>query len=105
MIRHLLLVRFKPSALPEDIEIVLQAFLRLPDSIEGLTAVEWGENDSVEGKNAGFTHCVLMSFLDALALDRYQTHPAHLVLKGVFRPVLAEIIVLDYQPQVFTDPD
>jgi hypothetical protein len=100
MIRHVLLVRFDASAAQADIDAVLQAFLQLKEKVEGLSEVEWGLNNSPEGKNAGLTHCVLMTFKDAAARDGYLPHPAHLDLKRLFRPVLAEIIVFDYLPQL-----
>jgi hypothetical protein len=104
MYRHLLLVRFQEAAAAADIAAVLQAFLLLKDEVAGLSAVEWGENDSPEGKNAGFTHVVLMSFVDAAARDAYLPHPAHAALKRIFRPVLADIIVIDYLPRPAATP-
>ena len=61
MIRHILLITFKPDALPADIAAVRAAFLAIPARVSGVTAVEWGENDSPEGRNDGFTHSVLMT--------------------------------------------
>ncbi|WP_204375371.1 MULTISPECIES: Dabb family protein [Serratia] len=96
MIRHILFIAFKDAALPEQIQAVRSAFLQIPDRIEGVTNVEWGTNDSPEEKNAGFTHCVLMTFADEAARQRYLPHSAHDDLKAIFRPILREIIVLDY---------
>ncbi len=96
MIRHILFITFTDSALPEQILAVRTAFLEIPDRIEGVTGVEWGTNDSPEKKNAGFTHCVLMTFQDEAARQRYLPHPAHDDLKAIFRPILQDIIVLDY---------
>lgn len=96
MIRHILFITFTDSALPEQILAVRTAFLQIPDRIEGVTNVEWGINDSSEEKNAGFTHCVLMAFADEVARQRYLPHPAHMDLKAIFRPILQDIIVLDY---------
>ena len=99
MIRHILLITFKPDALPADIVAVRAAFLAIPAKVSGVTAVEWGENDSPEGRDDGFTHCVLMTFADEAARQRYLPHPEHDALKAIFRPVLARIIVLDYTLQ------
>jgi len=96
MIRHILFITFTDSTLPEQILAVRTAFLQIPDRIEGVTSVEWGINDSPEEKNAGFTHCVLMTFEDETARQRYLPHPAHDDLKAIFRPILRDIIVLDY---------
>lgn len=96
MIRHILFITFTDSALPEQILAVRTAFLQIPARIEGVTSVEWGVNDSPEEKNAGFTHCVLMTFADEAARQRYLPHLAHDDLKVIFRPILREIIVLEY---------
>lgn len=96
MIRHILLITFTADASPEAISQVREAFLLIPAHVEGVQAVEWGINDSPEGKNAGFTHCVLMTFQDEQARQRYLPHPRHEALKAIFRPVLSNIIVLDY---------
>lgn len=96
MIRHILFITFTDGALPEQILAVRTAFLQIPDRIEGVTSVEWGINDSPEEKNAGFTHCVLMTFADEVARQRYLPHPAHEALKAIFRSILRDIIVLDY---------
>ncbi|HEH9425160.1 TPA: Dabb family protein [Aeromonas sobria] len=99
MIRHILLITFKPDALPADIAAVRAAFLTIPAKVSGVTAVEWGENDSPEGRDDGFTHSVLMTFADEAARQRYLPHPDHDALKAIFRPVLERIIVLDYTLQ------
>ncbi|WP_028535258.1 Dabb family protein [Paludibacterium yongneupense] len=99
MYRHVLLIRFHDSATPDDLAGLMRAFERMPERVAGLSAVEWGENDSPEGKNAGFSHCVLMTFADAAARDAYLPHPAHADLKRLFRPLLAELVVVDYLPR------
>lgn len=59
MIRHILLIAFKPDTQPAQIDAVRTAFLAIPHQVSGVTAVEWGENDSPEGRDGGFTHSVL----------------------------------------------
>lgn len=96
MIRHILLIKFKEDAQPADLDAVKAAFYGIPEKIDGVTDVEWGENNSPEGKNEGFTHCVFMTFRDAAGRDEYLPHPEHKALGTIFRPVLEEIIVFDY---------
>jgi hypothetical protein len=99
MIRHILLITFKGEASPDDIAAVRAAFLAIPHQVSGVLAVEWGQNDSPEGRAEGFTHSVLMTFADEAARQRYLPHPDHDALKALFRPVLERIIVLDYTLQ------
>ncbi|EGR2241030.1 TPA: Dabb family protein [Vibrio cholerae] len=96
MIRHILLIKFRPSADPSDIEKLKNLFASMPDKVDGVLSVEWGENDSPEGKNQGYSHSVLMTFSDEKGRQNYLPHPEHEVLKKVFRPLLEDIVVFDY---------
>lgn len=96
MIRHILLIKFIDEASLETIGQICDAFLHIPQLLEGVESVEWGINNSPEDKNAGYTHCVMMTFLDEQARQRYLPHPNHEALKSILLPVLKKIIVLDY---------
>lgn len=96
MIRHILLVKFKPEAAASDIERVRVLFQSMTTRVEGVESVEWGLNDSPEGLNRGFTHAVLMTFTDEQARQRYLPHPEHEALKAVFVPLVEDIVVFDY---------
>lgn len=102
MIRHILLIRFTDAATERQLTKVQHAFLKIPELVEGVMSVEWGENNSPEGKNSGFTHCVLMSFYDETARLRYLRHSGHIALKTIFKPVLRDIIVFDYTQITFS---
>lgn len=97
MIRHILLIKFKHSADAYDINQVKLLFEAMPNKVEGVVSVEWGLNDSPEGKNQGYTHCVLMTFANESARQHYLPHPEHESLKSVFLPLLDDIVVFDYQ--------
>lgn len=97
MIRHILLIKFKENSDTTDIEKLKALFKAMPEKVEGVVSVEWGENDSPEGKNQGYTHSVLMTFTDENGRQNYLPHPEHQALKEVFRPLLEDIIVFDYQ--------
>lgn len=96
MIRHVLVVRFVPNARDAQIQAVRDAFEAMPSTIEGVASVEWGENNSPEGKNQGYSHVILMTFRDETARQTYLPHPAHEALKDVFSPVIEDLIVIDY---------
>lgn len=97
MIRHILLVKFKDSATSSDIELIKSLFMAMPEKVEGVVSVEWGVNDSPEGKNQGYTHSVLMTFANEAGRKNYLPHPEHEALKQVFGPLLDDIVVFDYQ--------
>lgn len=97
MIRHILLIKFKQDAQLSEIAKLRALFEQMPSIVEGVAEVEWGLNDSPEDKNQGFTHSVLMTFVDEAGRQNYLPHPEHDALKDVFRPLLDDIIVFDYQ--------
>ncbi|WP_394209648.1 Dabb family protein [Enterovibrio calviensis] len=96
MIRHILLVKFKPESNEADFGEIREEFASMTERVEGVESVEWGENDSPEGKNQGFTHVILMTLKDEAARQRYLVDPEHDALKEVFGPHIEEIIVVDY---------
>lgn len=96
MIRHILLIQFKSTATEADVQALMSLFEAIPSKVDGVEAVEWGINDSPEGKNKQYTHSVLMTFRDEQGRQNYLPHPEHDVLKAVFRPLLEDIIVFDY---------
>jgi hypothetical protein len=97
MIRHILLIKFKDSVKPLDIATAKTLFETIQEKIEGIVSVEWGLNDSTENLNKGFTHSVLMTFVDENARQSYLPHPEHDALKAVFVPLLEDIVIFDYQ--------
>lgn len=96
MIRHILLIKFKSTAEAHDIHMLKASFESMPSKVQGVHSVEWGMNDSPEGKNKGYTHAVMMSFVDEAGRDNYLPHPEHNELKQLFRPILEDIVVFDY---------
>jgi len=96
MVRHLLLVRFKADASADALTALQTAFMAMVNKVTGLISVEWGENNSPEDKNRGYTHCIMMTFSSLVARDNYLPDPAHSALKVIFRPLIDDIIVLDY---------
>ncbi|WP_111641828.1 Dabb family protein [Marinimicrobium alkaliphilum] len=96
MIRHILLIKFNSQATAEKLKDLRALFESMPDAVSGVESVEWGLNDSPEGKNQGYTHAVVMNFTDESARQAYLPHPAHDALKAVFIPLLDDIIVFDY---------
>lgn len=100
MIRHILLIKFKAQTSHTQIEKLMALFISMTKKVDGVIDVEWGENNSPEGKHRGYTHAVVMTFSGESARERYLPHPEHSALKHVFRPILEEIIVFDYSPML-----
>lgn len=97
--RHVVMLKFKDTATPEQIKSVETAFRALPGQINTITGFEWGTNVSPEGKDGGFTHCFFLTFKDKAGLEVYLPHPDHKAFGGVLRPIVDKVLVLDYVSQ------
>jgi Stress responsive A/B Barrel Domain len=74
MIRHVVLVRFKPEA---DTRQIFVALKDLQNKIDGIVAISTGADTSPEGLQRGNTHAFTVDFRDAKARDAYLPHPEH----------------------------
>jgi Stress responsive A/B Barrel Domain len=84
MLRHVVLFRFRPDAQPEAIRRIEAEFAALPDRIEH------------EGLDKGFTHAFVVSFADDAGRDAYLPHPAHQAFVAQLKPLLDDVLVIDY---------
>jgi len=96
VLRHVVLIKFKDSSSPADIDKVVTAFAALPGKISEIKAFEWGTDVSPEGKSQGLTHCFLLTFASAADRDAYLPHPAHREFGGVVGPHIDKLCVVDY---------
>lgn len=96
VLRHVVLMAFKPESGEEGVRRVEQAFREMVPQISEIVDYEWGTNVSIEGKAQGFTHCFLLTFRDEAGRNAYLPHPAHVALGHVLRPYLDKVLVIDY---------
>ena len=98
-LNHVVCIKFKDSATPEQIKAVEEAFRALKGQVPGINSLEWGTNVSLENRNKGFTHCFILSFGNEKDRDSYLTHPAHKDFGKVLGPVMADVFVIDFWVQ------
>jgi hypothetical protein len=98
-LKHVVLFKFKPEATKEQIAEIVAGFQALPQKVDGITAFEWGTNNSPEGLNEGFTPSFVVSFKDAKSRDAYLPHPAHKDFVSILLPRLEKVLVIDYFAQ------
>lgn len=96
LLRHVVIFKFKESSSPEEIQKVVDAFRALPSKVPQVAEFEFGENNSPEGLNDGFTHCFLITFKTEEDRAQYLPHPAHQEFVGVLKPHLDKALVVDY---------
>ncbi len=99
-VRHVVIFKYKQGASPEKIQQVTNAFRALKTKIPGILSFEQGINNSPEGKNLGFTHVYLVTFVDQKARDAYLPHPEHKKFGQLLSSlgVLEDVFVVDYLP-------
>jgi hypothetical protein len=98
-VKHIVVFKYKTSATAAQIEEVTTAFKALKNKIPGITAFEYGVNNSPENLNKGFTHVYLLTFKDAAARDTYLPHPEHKKFGDLLGKlgVLEEPFVVDFE--------
>jgi Stress responsive A/B Barrel Domain len=96
---HVVSLKFKPEATPDQIKAVETAFAGLKDKVPGILSLNWGRNVSPENRNKEFTHCFVVTFGSEKDRDAYLPHPEHKALGKVLGPVLADVMVIDFWGQ------
>jgi len=95
-LQHVVCLKFKSSAAPEDIKKVEDAFRGLKEKIPQMISLEWGTNVSKEKHDKGFTHCFLVTFKSEKDRDTYIAHPDHKAFGKTLGPVLEDVFVIDF---------
>jgi hypothetical protein len=97
VIRHLLLIQFKETAIQAQINAMFEQFADLKPKINGVASIEYGANQNPEKLNKNFTHAVVVTFSNFAARDEYLIHPDHKDLEAVLLSLLADLVVLDIE--------
>jgi hypothetical protein len=95
-LRHIVMLKFADASSVEEIQTVVDAFRALPKKIPVIKAFEYGENNSPEELNDGFTHCFTVTFASEKDRAEYLPHPAHKAFVEVLQPHLDKVLVIDY---------
>ena len=99
LLRHVVCIKFKAGTSPEQIKTVEQAFRSLKTKIPQISSLEWGLNNSAEGRNKGFTHCFILGFKSDSDRAAYLPHSAHKAFGQVLGPVMDDVFVIDFWAQ------
>lgn len=82
MIRHIVLVRFRPEITAAEKSAIYGELESLRELVPGFLGMSYGPNVSLEGLHQGFTEGFSMDFVDEAARDAYLVHPAHKAAGG-----------------------
>ncbi len=96
LLRHAVYFKYKDSSSVTAVKQVETAFRLLPSKIKEIKSFEWGQNNSPEKLNQGFTHCFFLTFGSEADRDIYLKHPDHKAFGKVLGPHLDKVFVFDY---------
>lgn len=92
MLTHIVLFRFQTES---DAKTVLTALLNMRDKIPSLRSLEAGIDISRGPRN--FELGLITRFDDLNGLNAYRTHPIHLKVLELLRPITTEIAAVDFE--------
>jgi hypothetical protein len=96
MVEHIVLFRWKEDATPEAIAKVFDGLRALKGKIPGLVELTCGPDFS--GRARGFTHGMVVRFVDRAALETYLPHPLHReVITTWIDPIRADVMACDFE--------
>ncbi|MDP2697065.1 Dabb family protein [Thalassospira sp.] len=106
MIRHIVLIKFKPDINKAAINNLFDALATLGDQIAEMRGFDGGISVSPENLEQGFRHGFSIDFDDAKARDAYLAHPRHQALGAELVKAanggISGLIVFDLEVQVFS---
>ena len=97
MVKHLVLMKFKPDVTEPQIADAIRECGRLKDLIAGITEFISGPYSSPEGANQGFTHAFVATFVDAASRDRYLPHPEHERVRDLLLSRVESVLAFDFE--------
>ena len=77
MIRHIVLIRFRPDVDADTIAALWQELHAIEGKVPGLGAIHAGRSESPEQIERGYMHGFVVDLADWAALEAYQVHPEH----------------------------
>ena len=96
MIRHVVVMTWKPEATEEQKQEVSTALATLPPLLKGLLNYSFGHDAGMADGNASFA--VVADFEGAESYLAYRTHPAHLdVINRVSAPISVQRRAVQYE--------
>jgi hypothetical protein len=96
MVEHIVLFRWSEDASQEAIDSVVAELRGLKNKIAGVVDLSCGVNFSDRAK--GYTHGLVVRFMDRAALEAYGPHPEHQrIVQNFINPIRADILSLDYE--------
>ena len=94
MLKHVVMMKFKPEIREAEIEEVERGLGVLPSVIPEILSYEFGR-DLVRSERS-YDFALVSEFIDLDSLQRYQKHPDHRVVVDKLKQICASILAVDF---------
>jgi quinol monooxygenase YgiN len=94
MLKHVVLLKFKPEISESDIENIEKGLESLPSRIPEIKRYEFGRD--ILHTERSYDFALISEFEDQEAMQRYQTHPYHFAVLNNIRAACDSIIAVDF---------
>lgn len=95
MLHHIVIMKFKSEVTEAQIDQLEQLLDDLPNQIIDIQTYEFGRN--VVPSTRAYDFALVSGFAHQLALQRYQTHPAHQPVVALLGEMCADIRAVDFE--------
>ncbi|MEM1356771.1 MAG: Dabb family protein [Bacteroidota bacterium] len=96
VLRHVVAFSFKDGVSEEEQAKAVQRFMDLKKEIPQILKFEGGKDMSVEGFNKDLNYCFVLTFADEAGRDAYLPHPGHARVVKLNKPLMSDLLVIDY---------
>lgn len=94
MLNHIVMMKFKPDVTDGEIETLEKFLDELPNQINEIHTYEFGRD--IIGGERSYSFGLVSLFANEIALQRYQTHPAHLEVLKMLQGMCEDIKAVDF---------
>jgi hypothetical protein len=95
MIQHIVMMKFHPEVGAAEIDALEAAMDALPNKITEIFTYEFGRDVIRSERSCDFA--LVSTFANLATLKAYQTHPEHLKLLAMLKPMCTSILVVDFE--------
>ncbi len=88
MIKHIVLVRFKPNTALSEIEAIFTKIGNLQSILSSMKSYDYGRYNGSDERYKGFDYAFYMEFDTAEERDAYLIHPEHVKIGQALRAML-----------------
>lgn len=94
MITHVVFFKFNPETSPAEIQQLADGLGGLPQQIDEICEYRFGP-DFIHSERS-YDFCLVSSFEDLDALQRYQVHPEHQKVVAHVKAICSSVLAVDF---------